>query len=560
MNAAFDDLLKTCQKAKPETLPDTLKTVFTTSHAEGLLDSEREALFMVLKKATGVSLSALRKDWERYIATKEARAKIEQAEAPPPPEVEAKADQLLRTPNLLELAIQTIGLLGVVGEKANRGLLYLALVSRLLAEPISVLVKGRSAGGKSNLVKRVLALMSPDSFYEFTAMSPKALIYSEIDLQHKHLIVYEEDGSEEAEYIIRTLLSEGRISYLAAEKGAKGITTRHIEKEGPTGLITTLTRSRIKEDNETRAWSLYVDDTTEQTLNVVKAIAEAASSGNHRQIDTRPWQVLQRKLEPHEVVLPFASAIAELLKTTSLPADSTRLRRDFTRLLNLIKVITLLYQKQRERTEESEVLATLNDYRMAYELVAAPFAESVSELSPKALKLAKAIHKIHGTEWGLIKVKDLMGHLRWSRPTVHAYLPQVEAAGLATIEGGRPGQTTLITPSGAVPEVHLEMLPKPEELQDFLIQRQGPLKVASVAKDLAGSPIKEPLTHHKPLEELLSGARLEQGELYGLNGPSKIINSVNHAGDSKIVNDHPTVKPTLSRSEAELPSQGWEEV
>lgn len=277
----FQDLLKRVEGAKPETLPALLPELFRGIYEGGLLDSEVEALFLTLKKKTGVSVGALRKDWARYRATRDAQAREE--EAPPiTPEAREAARELSEDPALLHRAIRTIGELGVVGEEENRGLLYLALLSARTEAPISVLVKGRSSSGKSFLVKQTLALIPPRGYYELSSMSAKALVYADLDFRHRHLVLYEEDGlsSEEVLYLVRTLLSEGQIRYLTVEKTPQGrMAAREIVRPGPTGLITTLTKGLTKEDNETRTFSLYMDDSKGHTLRVVQALAEREARG-----------------------------------------------------------------------------------------------------------------------------------------------------------------------------------------------------------------------------------------------------------------------------------------
>lgn len=113
-------------------------------------------------------------------------------------------------------------------------------------------------------------------------MSAKALVYADLDFRHRHLVLYEEDGlsSEEVLYLVRTLLSEGQIRYLTVEKTPQGrMAAREIVRPGPTGLITTLTKGLTKEDNETRTFSLYMDDSKGHTLRVVQALAEREARG-----------------------------------------------------------------------------------------------------------------------------------------------------------------------------------------------------------------------------------------------------------------------------------------
>jgi hypothetical protein len=59
-------------------------------------------------------------------------------------------------------------------------------------------------------------------------------------------------ASDFATYLIRSLLSEGRLRYETVEKNKEGLVPRLIEREGPTGLIVTTTSLRLHPENETR--------------------------------------------------------------------------------------------------------------------------------------------------------------------------------------------------------------------------------------------------------------------------------------------------------------------
>ena len=142
-------------------------------------------------------------------------------------------------------------------------LLYLAVTSRVLDRPISIAVKGPSSSGKSYLVESVLSFFSSGSYYALTAMSDRALAYGQEPLQHRMLVLYEADGmnGDTASYLIRSLLSEGRVRYETVEKTAEGLTSRLIERPGPTGLIVTTTRDGLHPENETRLISITLADT-----------------------------------------------------------------------------------------------------------------------------------------------------------------------------------------------------------------------------------------------------------------------------------------------------------
>ena len=62
---------------------------------------------------------------------------------------------LLSNPSLLEKFLDDTENLGCVGEDENKVLIYMALTSRKLEDPINLNVKGESSTGKSFVVKNV---------------------------------------------------------------------------------------------------------------------------------------------------------------------------------------------------------------------------------------------------------------------------------------------------------------------------------------------------------------------------------------------------------------------
>ena len=275
--------------------------------------------------------------------------------------------------SILERFYATLRDSGVAGERRTAMILYLALTSRQLDRPVSVAVKGPSSGGKSFLVERVTEYFPESAVYALTAMSEKTLAYSDEPIKHRFLILYEASGmgGDFQTYLIRSLLSEGRLRYETLEKTPEGIKPRLIEREGPTGLIVTTTMDRLHPENETRLLSLLVADTREQTKQVLRALADE----DHRPPERDEWLALQEWLEGavRRTTIPFAGVLADLV-----PPAAVRLRRDFSAVLNLIRAHALLHQTTREIDESGRVVATIEeDYRMVRELVADLVAEGV---------------------------------------------------------------------------------------------------------------------------------------------------------------------------------------
>jgi hypothetical protein len=280
--------------------------------------------------------------------------------------------ELANEPRILDTFAATAARTGLAGEERVARILYLALTSRFLSRPVSVAVKGPSAGGKSFTVERVLDFMPNDAYYSLTSMSERALAYDTEPLAHRFLVLFEAAGMESdfASYLIRSLLSEGRLRYLTVDKVGGQLEARMVEREGPTGLLVTTTRTGLHPENETRLLSLTVHDTPEQTKRVLAAIASEAEP-----VDLSAWQSLQTWLTTaeHQVAIPYAQKLAELV-----PPVAVRLRRDFGAVLSLVRSHAILHQASRERDAAGRIVATQDDYAVVRDLVLDLVGEGVT--------------------------------------------------------------------------------------------------------------------------------------------------------------------------------------
>jgi hypothetical protein len=144
-------------------------------------------------------------------------------------------------------------------------------------------------------------------------------------------------------------------------------------------------------ENETRIWTLIVDDSEETTKKVLKVQAEVAS-GAFRPTDDAGLRTAFEWLKAagaKQAVVPFAPLLAE-----GMPGRPLRLRRDFPRLLQLVETCALLHQRQRQLDAEGRVVATLADYAMSRRLVASVFEQSVMGLTKKTTDLVAALQRV----------------------------------------------------------------------------------------------------------------------------------------------------------------------
>ena len=372
-------------------------------------------------------------------------------------------DGLARKERILETFAERLRRSGVAGESRVVKLLYLALTSRLLERPVSVAVKGPSSGGKSYLTESVLRFFPREAYHALTAMSEPTLAYSEEPIKHRFLVFFEAEGmaSDFATYLVRSLLSEGRVRYETVESTKDGIRPRLIEREGPTGLIVTTTAVWLHPENETRLLSLTVADTQEQTRDVLAAIAREVAEG----ADVGPWHALQEWLSSpvaeRRATIPYAVVLAELV-----PPVAVRLRRDFGAVLSLIRAHAILHQATRQRDEEGRVIAAFADYEVVRELVEDLVSEGIDATVSKTVReTVSAVAKLcEDAEGDPVSLAAVAGELaldksaasrRVRRATEQGYLKNLED------RRGKPARLVLGDP---VPD-DLRILPATEDLE-----------------------------------------------------------------------------------------------
>ena len=331
--------------------------------------------------------------WPEY-----ENAAVQQREA----ELRKKCMEIAKQTDILKAFSGTLAKAGVTGEERASELMYLALTSRNLKKPVSLGVKGPSSGGKSYVVERVLEFFPVSAYYTLTAMSERALAYSEEPLSHRFIVLAEAQGlsSDFQSYLVRSLLSEGRLVYETVEKIDGRLQARRIEREGPTGLIVTTTAIALHPENETRYFSISVDDSPEQTARILAAearqVSGQADSNTLSEEDLEKWRSYQEWLTvtARPVVVPYAPVLSQLV-----PPAAVRLRRDFKAILSLIQAHALLSVANRKTDAHGRIVATLDDYEQVRKRVRGVVMENAERGVSKQLReTIKAVAEICGAD------------------------------------------------------------------------------------------------------------------------------------------------------------------
>src|SRR5215217_3440016 len=373
-----------------------------------------------------------------------------------------QSQELTQEPDILGRFAIDLARSGVAGEERIAKLLYLAVTSRLLQRPVSIVLKGPSSGGKSHVVERVLTFFPKSAYYALTAMSERTLAYSEEPIKHRFLVIYEAAGmsGEFATYLMRSLLSEGRVRYETVEKTSEGMKPCLIEREGPTGHIVTTTAVKLHPENETRLLSLTVSDTQAQTQAVMAALADEVGEAVP---DLEVWHALQVWLDSagHRVTVPYAKKLAKLV-----PPVAVRLRRDFGAVLNLIRAHAVLHQASRERDGQGCIVATIEDYGTVRELVAELVSEGIEATVPATVReTVEAVKRLReGSSGEPVTIAELARKLELDRSTVSRRVRSAKDRGYLRDLEDNPRKPSRLVLGDDLPD-DLQILPKPEDVR-----------------------------------------------------------------------------------------------
>ena len=121
------------------------------------------------------------------------------------------------------------------------------------------------------------------------------------------------------------------------------------------------------------------------TWEVLEAKGRCAAGNGSAPPDVGPFHALQQWLALvgiHRVIVPFGEELARLMPK---PHD-VRVRRDFEKVLSCVKTIALLRQRQRKQTPRGEIVATIDDYASARELLETSFYAVGEEICPPVIR------------------------------------------------------------------------------------------------------------------------------------------------------------------------------
>jgi len=216
-------------------------------------------------------------------------------------------------------------------------------------------------------------------------------------------------------------------------KNAEGkYQARDITKEGPTGFIITSTDTKFNQENKNRCIEINPNDSKEQTQKIMDLMADMSVDGDKfEQKQYSEWIEFQKwlSLNIKNVKIPYMRAVAALCDPRAV-----RLRRDFKKVILLIKTHALIHQNNRDYDSADKIIAEIEDYAAIYKLINRFLSYGIESSVPKRVR--ETVKAIKNSDSNEISVTELSKMLDIDKST--ASRRAAEAARLGYLKNNEP--------------------------------------------------------------------------------------------------------------------------
>jgi hypothetical protein len=324
-----------------------------------LSDQEIEALVLHIKLLAA-------KDQEKEDISPQQEPEI-------PQEQKDQALTLLKDPDILTKFLQhQDGYL--VSDRNIRKLILFICCSAYGDYPLNLSLQQVFSAGKTTTATQT-AKYFPNVWF-LGSLSPKALIHQKSDFNEekdgfiinlqKKILVFLDEPQLETLAMLKPLLShdqfESEFRFVNKQSGE----TIKVVLRGFPAVIFCTTKSKYIMEFSSRWFTASPETSTEKIQKVIKAKGEKASQTDQPDPDFQVWRIsfqLLSKEAPLKVIIPYANELAQCFRAKK-PIDM----RFFDLFLALIKATTILHAYQREKDQNGNLNATLEDYTEAYEV------------------------------------------------------------------------------------------------------------------------------------------------------------------------------------------------
>lgn len=399
-------------------LYDYKQTGTASQKASKILDTESELIEKDLSRLTTL-LEAYREEHQDE--------NPQQQEIKVPEATQPQCLEMLKAKDYFQKLNELIGKTGVIGEEMSRLLLYVIASTYKTNDTLHALVQGSSGSGKTHLITKVAELMPPEHTIPLTRVTESSFYnYGENELKNKLLIMEDLDGlKEEAFLAFRELQSRGELNSSTSVKNEQGnIQAARKRVCGPIASLSATTKGEIYEDNMSRSLVIAVDESKEQTANIIKAQNDRASGNIDTSQERKTIEFLQhcmRLIRPYEVVNPFANKV-------QLPEEAHKIRRLNQLYQAFVKQITILHQYQRKRDKQGRLITEKADLKNACKILFDCIVLKVDELDGSLrdyFEKLKAYVEPKGKDYEFTRM-EIRHALKVSKTRQHVYMQELQ--------------------------------------------------------------------------------------------------------------------------------------
>ncbi|MFC1617466.1 CHC2 zinc finger domain-containing protein [Candidatus Margulisiibacteriota bacterium] len=348
------------------------------------------------------------------------------------PEEEKEALEFLKSPNLLDQIVKDYEDAGYIGEEINKKIAYLVMTSRKMKNPLSLVIMSNSAAGKSSLQKATLEFCPESEAKHFTRLTQQSLYYlGEDSLKHRFLSIEEEEGSSEASYSLKVLLSAKSLNVVSTSQDPATGKRKADEyvTHGPVAVMVSTTSPELEAELASRTLIISIDESKNQT-SLIHQSQRMARTFAGKELAFKKEKAMRRHRNLQLLLDNDISVINNFAHKLTFPSDRLRYRRGNEQYLDLIDIIAFLRQFQKVlRTGEhigKFVEVDLEDIRLANEIFTQIMGFSIDELAPATRQLLIVIVEYCAVKENLIFTRrEIREQIKWGNTHLHNHLKKL---------------------------------------------------------------------------------------------------------------------------------------
>jgi hypothetical protein len=363
-----------------------------------------------IKKASGLTMSDLDDAWMLYSAKLHAEEEASNAAQVEEPEVIPEPTPLVTEPGVLDRYVKDAAKVkGVVRDQAHMKLLALSALSAQLDKlpndtPLgtSVVLMGEAGRGKNKVTDGAIFGLPEDWVLAFESASGKALNYMADNnpdlLRHTFLYPNEAEATDMLVEILRPLLSSGRAVHQTVNKNADGANVaQEMTVEGPISVVIPTVRNKLDSQLFTRLLVAELQDypgrVKEHSSKFTDQLTGEFQEEDHQGTIAAWQEALSSLVRYRKVIIPVGG------ERFHFSSDNvSHGARVWKNLLSLMLTNAWLEQNNRETRTLADgtkaVVATAEDYRVAYELFRSVCDRTVVNLSDTHVRILDAVKEL----------------------------------------------------------------------------------------------------------------------------------------------------------------------